>query len=246
MSWQNALGQPVGRPVEGWQGATPPVREPMAGHRCRLEPLDADRHAAGLFGAYAADREGRLFSYLPYGPFENVEDYRAWALAHQAMPDAHFYAIVAAHDGAPVGVGAFLRIAPEAGSIEIGHLCFSPAMRRTAIATEAMFLMMRRVFEDWGYRRYEWKCHADNAPSVRAAERLGFRFEGLFRNSLVVKGRNRDTAWFSITDDEWPELRRAFAAWLDDANFDAEGDQRERLAHVMPETAGRPIVELRR
>jgi RimJ/RimL family protein N-acetyltransferase len=218
----------------------------MAGRRCRLEPLDADRHAAGLFAAYAADREGRLWSYLPYGPFEGVEDYRAWALEHQAMPDAHFYAIVAARDGAPVGVGAFLRIAPEAGSIEVGHLCFSPAMGRTAIATEAMFLMMRRVFEDWGYRRYEWKCHADNAPSMRAAERLGFRFEGLFRNSLVVKGRNRDTAWFSITDDEWPELRRAFSAWLDDANFDAEGGQREGLAHFMPETAGRPIVELRR
>jgi len=239
----NEHGQPIGVAVAGWRGATPPVREAIEGAHCRLEPLDAARHAAALHRAYAADPAGANWTYLPYGPFATLADYQAWLALKQRAGDEHFYAIVDPRSDAPVGVAAWLRISPQTGSIEVGHLSYSPALQRTIASTEAMYLMMRRVFDDWGYRRYEWKCDSLNAPSRATARRLGFRYEGVFRKLLVVKDRNRDTAWFSIVDDEWPGLRAAFEAWLAPSNFDAAGRQRRRLESLMPTTAGRPIVE---
>jgi RimJ/RimL family protein N-acetyltransferase len=225
----NHLGQPVGDPLPGWRPPAPPPREPLVGRLCRLEPLDPDRHAEALHAADALDPEGRSFTYLPYGPFATVADYRAWMTATCLGPDPLFFAIVDRAAGVPLGVASYLRIDPPSGAIEVGHLHFSPRLQRTPLATEAMFLMMQRAF-DLGYRRYEWKCDALNAPSRAAAQRLGLSFEGVFRQATVVKGRNRDTAWYAAVDAEWPALRRAFTAWLDPGNFDAAGRQRTRLA----------------
>ena len=238
----NPFGQPIGLPVEGFRGASAPARERIEGRLVRLEPLDAERHAEALFRAYAADSDGRNWTYLPYGPFASLVDYRAWLEDKQAQRDECFFTIVDSASAQPVGVAAYLRIQPATGSIEVGHLSYAPALQRTPASTEAMYLMMKRVFDDWGYRRYEWKCDSLNAPSRAAATRLGFRYEGLFRKLMVVKGRNRDTAWFSIVDDEWPEIRTAFERWLAPSNFDAAGRQRRRLAEWMPPSAGRPLV----
>jgi RimJ/RimL family protein N-acetyltransferase len=201
----------------------------MQGRLCRLEPLDVAKHAAALHEAHAADREGRNWTYLPYGPFASAAEYARWVEWAVAQGDPQFFAIVDGATGQPVGTASYLRIEPAMGVIEVGHLAFSPALQRRPAATEAMYLMMRRVFDELGYRRYEWKCDALNAPSRRAAERLGFRYEGTFRQAVVIKGRNRDTAWFSILDREWPALKVAFERWLDPANFDGAGAQRRRL-----------------
>jgi RimJ/RimL family protein N-acetyltransferase len=206
----------------------------MVGRLCRLEPLDAAKHAAALHEAHALDREGRNWTYLPYGPFASAAEYAAWVESVQAREDPLFFAIVEAASERPVGVASYLRIDPAMGVIEVGHLAFSPALQKKPAATEAMYLMMRRAFEELGYRRYEWKCDSWNAPSCRAAERLGFRYEGTFRQAVVMKGRNRDNAWFSILDGEWPALKQAFEAWLDPANFEATGTQRRRLGEWMP------------
>ena len=239
---RNELGQPIGRAVDAWSGARPPAREWIEGERCRLEPLDADRHAAALHAAYGLDADPRHWTYLPYGPFDSPAAYQAWVKEMTGDETLAFFAIVDRANALPVGVAAYLRIFPSLGSIEVGHLRFSASLQRTPLATEAMALMMRRAFEDWGYRRYEWKCDSLNAPSRAAALRLGFRYEGTFRNQLVMKGRNRDTAWFSITVEEWPGIRDALAAWLEPANFDDRGLQRRQLAEFMPATAGAPIV----
>ncbi|MFK7898037.1 MAG: GNAT family N-acetyltransferase [Myxococcota bacterium] len=241
-SESNEWGQPIGARVKDWRGAKRPSREVMRGERCRLEPLEASAHAAALHAAYAQEETRRNWTYLAYGPFETVESYAEWVRAGEGGDDPVFFAVVDGATNAAVGVAAFLRVFPEQGSIEVGHLSFSPLMQRKPIATEALYLMMRRVFEDWGYRRYEWKCHNLNAPSRAAAERLGFRFEGIFRNDQVSKGRNRDTAWFSITDAEWPGVKSALEEWLAPGNFDATGAQRARLAELMPETAGKPTL----
>jgi len=226
----NPLGQPVGDPVPDWRPRPRPPRTPMVGRTCRLEPLDVERHAAALHAANLLDADGRGWTYLPYGPFASFDDYRAWMIATAGGDDPVFYAIVDPTTEQPIGVASYLRIEPAAGSIEVGHLRFSPRLQRTVASTEAMYLMMRRAFDELGYRRYEWKCDALNAPSRAAAERLGFTFEGIFRQAVVVKGRNRDTAWLSILDREWPALRAAFEAWLEPANFDATGRQRKPLA----------------
>ena len=202
----------------------------MEGRYCRLEPLDPARHAAALFAANALDTAGRSWTYLPYGPFENLTSYHSWMEQFCAGTDPLFYAIITGAQGA-VGVASYLRIDPAKGSIEVGHLNYSPLLQRTRAATEAMFLMMKHAFE-LGYRRYEWKCHALNAASRAAAQRLGFSFEGVFRQAAVVKGRNRDTAWYAAIDQEWPALRQAFLQWLAPENFDAQGMQRQRLGDL--------------
>ena len=201
----------------------------MQGRYVRLEPFDLDSHAADLFEAYRIDTEGALWTYLPYGPFADLADYQAHARGLMSGEDPFFHTIIDLSTGKPVGVATLMRIVPEQGVIETGHICYSPLLQRTPMATEAMYLFARRVFDELGYRRYEWKCDNANAPSRRAAERLGFRFEGVFRKHLVVKGRNRDTAWFSITDDEWPRVRAAYERWLDEDNFDADGRQQWSL-----------------
>jgi RimJ/RimL family protein N-acetyltransferase len=203
----------------------------MPGRYCRVEPLDAARHAADLHEANALDREGRMWTYLFSGPFASFEEYRAWLEARQSSEDPLFFAFVDTARGRAVGLGSYLRIDPAHGTVEVGHLQFSPLMQRTAIATEAMYLMMKAAF-DLGYRRYEWKCDSLNAGSRRAAERLGFRFEGIFRQAIVYKGRSRDTAWYSVIDKEWLALDAAFRAWLDPSNFDPAGRQRRALTEL--------------
>jgi RimJ/RimL family protein N-acetyltransferase len=225
----NQLGQPIGEPVPNWTPRPRPPRTPMQGRLCRLDPLDAATHAAALHDAYAADRDARNWTYLPYGPFASAAEYAAWVESVQSRDDPVFFAIVDPATQQPIGVASYLRVDPAMGSIEVGHLSYAPALQRTPASTEAMYLMMRRVFDELGYRRYEWKCDSLNAPSVAAAKRLGFRFEGIFRQAVVMKGRNRDTSWFSIVDGEWPALRSAFEQWLDPSNFDAAGAQRQRL-----------------
>ncbi|MGY3438145.1 MULTISPECIES: GNAT family N-acetyltransferase [unclassified Marinovum] len=219
--------QPVGKEVANWTPPPCPTGEVLEGRYARLEPLDAERHAALLHRAYEghADR----WDYLPYGPFHSAAQYHRWVREIVAKPDMLFYAVKDLTNGQFGGVASYLRVNPEAGSIEVGHINFSPTLARSRAATEAMYLMMRWAF-DAGYRRYEWKCNALNAGSRRAAQRLGFSYEGVFRQALVVKGRNRDSAWFSCIDSEWPALQEAFSAWLAPSNFDASGVQKERLS----------------
>lgn len=172
-----------------------------------------------------------MWTYLPYGPFESLEIYRAWLKDTTCHDDPIFYSILDNTTTKPVGLAAYLRILPASGSIEVGHVNYSPLLQRTPAATEAMFLMMQRAFQ-LGYRRYEWKCDALNAKSRAAAQRLGFSYEGIFRQATIYKGRNRDTAWFSIIDCEWPALETCFRRWLNPANFDEQGAQRVRLSEL--------------
>lgn len=224
----NSLGQPVGSPLPNWCPPVRPGREVLSGRFCRLEPLDAERHAEALFTAYAAEPTGSLWTYLPYGPFADAAAYRAWMERHWLGADPLFFAVMDASGDEVLGTVAYLRIDPNAGAIEVGHLAYSPRLQRTAAATEALFLLLAHAFA-LGYRRCEWKCDSLNEPSRRAALRLGFSFEGTFRQATVVKGRNRDTDWFSLLDTEWPARQAAFAAWLAPENFDAAGCQRRRL-----------------
>lgn len=225
----NHLGQPVGFPVPDWTPPALPPREAMVGHYCRVEPLDADRHAASLFESSRADSDGKNWTYLSIGPFDDFDDYRVWLSGSAQTNDPLFFAIVENVSGNAVGVASYLRIDPRNGSIEVGHLNFSPALKRTPAATEAMYLMMEQAFR-LGYRRYEWKCDALNAPSRRAAQRLGLSFEGVFRQATVYKSRNRNTAWYATIDQEWPALQSAFLQWLDPTNFDEHGGQRVALS----------------
>lgn len=200
----------------------------MVGRYCRVVPLDPARHAAALYDAFRLDSAGVDWTYLPYGPFDDAGAFRSWLDGVAAGDDPLFYTIVDDADK-PLGVASYLRIFPDIGSIEVGHIHYSPLMQRSRAATEAMYLMMRRAFDELGYRRYEWKCDSLNAPSRRAADRLGFVYEGTFRQATIYKGRNRDTAWYSIIDSEWPAVRSAFEKWLEPGNFDASGAQRTPL-----------------
>src|SRR5262245_12835819 len=234
---KNHLGQLIGCAVPDWRPPPVPPRAPLEGRYCRLEPIDVDRHAAALFAAGSEDKDGRTWTYLAYGPFQTPAEYRAWMTATCVGADPLFFTIIDKAIGQPGGVASYLRIAPAAGSIEVGHIHYAPRLQRTAAATEAMYLMMQQAFE-LGYRRYEWKCNALNAASRAAAQRLGLSFEGIFRQALVTKGRNRDTAWYAAIDSEWPALRAAFLTWLAPENFDAHGRQRVRLADLT-----RPILK---
>jgi RimJ/RimL family protein N-acetyltransferase len=226
----------VGPPVPGWTPRPPPAREVMQGHYCRLEPLSAAQHADLLHDANSLDRDGRMWAYMLTGPFADGAAYRTWAEASEASADPLYFAIVDEPLARPTGVASYLRIDKTHGVIEVGHIAYSPLLQRTRAATEAMYLMMRQAFA-LGYRRYEWKCDALNAASRRAAERLGFTFEGIFRQAIVYKGRNRDTAWYSIIDGEWPTIDAAFRRWLDPANFDAQGRQRMSLSAARSDAA---------
>jgi RimJ/RimL family protein N-acetyltransferase len=227
----NQLGLPISFAVPDWTPPPRPPREPLEGRFCRVEPLDIERHAADLYAANNEDAERRQWTYLPYGPFDSLHEYVAWMRRACGGDDPLFHTIVDGATGPAVGVASYLRIDPTSGSIEVGHINYSPRLQRAPAATEAMYLMMRRAFE-LGYRRYEWKCDALNAKSRAAAQRLGLSFEGVFRQATVYKGRNRDTAWYAATDREWPALEAAFLQWLDPANFDENGRQRARLADL--------------
>ncbi len=228
--------------LTGWQPVSLPRREPMQGRTVTLEPLDASRHAAALWNAVQGHDE--VWQWLFDGPYATEAELARDLARKQADTNAIFHAIIPAETGAaasaasqptglrPGGVAAgyasFMRMEPAHGVIEVGNILLSPSLQRTTAATEAMYLMARHIF-DLGYRRYEWKCNAENAPSRRAAQRLGFTFEGIFRQHMVIKGRNRDTAWFSLLDKEWPARKRAFEAWLNPSNFDEAGLQLQHL-----------------
>jgi RimJ/RimL family protein N-acetyltransferase len=231
---RNRFGQEIGWKLPDWKPAQKPPLTPMEGRFAIVEPLDAGRHAAGLFAANAEDREGRNFTYYGYGPFATPGDYRAWVESVTIGGEANrlFHAVIDRSSGRAVGVGAYANITPAMGVIEIAALVFSPLLQRKPAATEAHYLWMRRAFDELGYRRYEWKCDSHNMPSRAAAARLGFAYEGLFRQAIVVRGRNRDTMYFSITDREWPRVREAFERWLDPANFEPGGRQKASLASL--------------
>lgn len=226
----NEFDQPVGAEVPGWAGAEFPPHAELSGWGCRLEPLDPERHCGSLWQAFGADN-GAMWTYLTSGPFEDEAAMLAWLQQSAAKADPQFYAIVDEERGKALGLASYLRIDPAAGSIEVGWLHFSPAMQRTRLSTAAMALMMGNAFA-LGYRRYEWKCNDLNWPSRHAALRLGFSYEGTFRQARVDKGRSRDTAWFSVIDGEWPTLKTAFERWLADENFDEQGRQILRLSDL--------------
>ena len=227
----NELGQPIGPALPRWQPPARPANRTLNGRFCSVEPLDVAQHARALFDANSQDREHRMWTYLGYGPFADFDEYERWLTERARSTDPLFQAFVDRKSGNAVGLGTFMRIDPPAGSIEVGHIAMSPVLQRSPAATEAMYLMMRHAFE-LGYRRYEWKCDALNANSRRAADRLGFVFEGVFRQATVYKGRSRDTAWYAVVDSDWPALREAFERWLDRDNFDASGLQRSSLGDV--------------
>jgi len=216
------------RPLANWTAPELPAREVLLGRYARLEPLSA-LHVANLHAAHLEDQGGAMWTYLPVGPFD-AAGYAAWVEANCALADPLHFAVRMA-DGRLGGTLSLMRIAPSAGSIETGWLTFAPRLQRTREATEAVYLLMKWSFEA-GYRRFEWKCDATNTPSRRAAERFGFSFEGVFRQAGIVKGRNRDTAWFAAIDSEWPALRDAYEVWLAAENFDADGHQKRRLSDL--------------
>ena len=219
----------LGQPVPNWTPPPRPPRTPLKGRYAALEPLDPDTHAAEIHRANTQD--DRIWDYLPYGPFSSAAAYHRWTRDMAVSEDPLFYAIRNLETGHAEGVVSYLRIAPEAGSIEVGHINLSKPLQKTRAATEAIYLTMQWAF-DAGYRRFEWKCNALNLGSRRAAERLGLSYEGVFRQAAVIKGRNRDTAWFAAIDSEWPALQEAFSAWLAPSNFDDDGRQHERLSDM--------------
>jgi RimJ/RimL family protein N-acetyltransferase len=203
-------------------------------------PVDVKLHAASFFDACSRDVQGEMWTYLPYEPSQSFTEFEAWLIALGSGGDPMVHAILDSASREVLGIAAFMRITPDSGSIEVGHVVFSPQLQRATLATESMYLMMRRAFE-LGYRRYEWKCDALNAKSRAAAQRLGFSFEGVFRQATVYKNRTRDTAWFSVIDGDWPALRQAYERWLDASNFDADGRQRLRLSDLTAPLLKRPV-----
>jgi RimJ/RimL family protein N-acetyltransferase len=234
MSALNEYGQTVGDPVD-WTPGPPLVPVTLTGRTCRLEPL-GDQHVEGLYAALCTDSPPSIWTYMPSGPFADLESFAASVAALHTIPAMVPLAIVLP-DGRPVGIATFLRIDHANGTAEVGHISYGSALQRTTAATEAMYLMAAHVFDVVGVRRYEWKCDSLNEASRKAAARLGFTYEGTFRQAVVYKGRNRDTAWFAITDGEWPQLRASFEAWLDPANFDDAGNQRSRLEDLSRDAA---------
>jgi len=224
--------QPLG-PKLTWTPVDRPAGKPLRGSHVLVRPVDAARDAAALYEvSHLPHGDPAIWTYLPDGPYDDpahLGRMLAWA---ETSEDPLYFTLVRLSDERPLGIASYLRITPEFGVVEIGHIWFGVPLQRTTAASEAIYLLARHAFDDLGYRRLEWKCNALNAPSRRAAERFGFKFEGVFRKHQVVKGRNRDTAWFSITDDEWPAIRRAFEAWLSPDNFDRDGLQKRSLAQL--------------
>ena len=224
----NAVGQPIGYPVSHFTPRPLPPKTDLLGRYTRLTPL-TPAHADDLYAAFMEAPDGSAYTYLFYERPESLAQMHERITTLTAEGGTHHHAVIDVASGRAVGHAALMRIDPAQGVIEVGHITMSPRLQRTRMATEMLALLMRRVFEELGYRRFEWKCDALNTPSRRAAERFGFRFEGIFRQAVVYKGRNRDTAWYSILDHEWPRVRDAYSAWLDPNNFDEHGVQRSRL-----------------
>lgn len=228
MNTLNQFGQPVGVALVDWQPRPHPSRVTLSGRYCRLEPLSV-AHADALFNAYRLAEDTRSWTWLLREPDATPDEFTRWVASVCELPDPIHFTVIDNKTQAPVGTLALMRIDPKNGVIEVGHVHFSPLLSRTPMSTEAQFLLMQYAFETLGYRRYEWKCNSLNEPSRRAALRLGFQYEGRFRQALVVKGHNRDTDWFSIIDSEWPALSQAFQRWLANDNFTDDGKQRRTL-----------------
>ncbi|WIM53211.1 GNAT family protein [Pantoea anthophila] len=225
----NQYGQPVGQPLPDWQPRPLPQHQVFTGQSCRLEPFSATRHGEALSDAWALAEDGRDWTYMFMGPFDDPQAWQDYLRQLEASRDPLHFAVIDLATGEAVGSLSLMRIQPEHGVMEVGHVAFSPLLKQTRMATEAHFLLMQYAFESLGYRRYEWKCDSCNAPSRRAAARLGFQYEGDFRQAIVYKGRSRDTSWFSIIDREWPQVKSGLQRWLAEENFTADGQQREKL-----------------
>ena len=222
--------RPVGPVVDSLPPGVTPDMRPLHGLWIMLEAVSAAQHARALYDSFAAsDPDGAVWTYLGYGPWQSFEQFAAWLKEREAARDPWFYAFVRRQGHRPCGMGSFMRCDAGNGVIEIGHIWMAPGLQQTREATEAIFLMIRHCFDDLGVRRLEWKCDALNAPSRRAAERFGFTFEGIFRQHFIVKGRNRDTAWYAMLDKDWHPIRESFETWLHPSNFDAEGRQKAKL-----------------
>ncbi|MFT5720602.1 MAG: RimJ/RimL family protein N-acetyltransferase [Motiliproteus sp.] len=229
----NNLGQEIGAELKQWTTRRKPAPVCMRGQYCRVTPCVLEEHAESLYRAFSEDAQAHNWTYLPYGPFHDLSAFKDWLSTYCSTTDPLFYAVIDTKTSTAIGLASFLRIEPSVGVIEVGHIHFSPRLQRTPLATEAMYLMMKHVFEDLGYRRYEWKCDACNQGSKLAAARLGFSFEGVFRQATIYKERNRDTAWFAILDSDWPRQKAAFERWLQRDNFDGQGLQKRRLQACM-------------
>jgi RimJ/RimL family protein N-acetyltransferase len=229
---RNAFGQPIGAAVPGWSARERPSRRPILGRYARLEPVSLERHATELYASYREARDDRDWTYLFVGRPQSPQDFESYLAQLVRSEDPLHFVVIDLKTGLAVGTAALMRIEPVHGVIEVGHITFSPRMQRTRLGSEAIFLFMRLVFDELGYRRFEWKCDSLNAPSRAAAERYGFAFEGIFRRAVVYKGRNRDTAWYAVIKEEWPHLRTAFEAWLDPVNFGDDGSQRRSLREI--------------
>lgn len=229
MNIKNEFNQPIGYPVKNWQSCARPSIQELKGTYCKLQLLNIEKHAEKLFQSLCFENDGSSWTYLPYGPFATLQDFCAWLKETSDLSDTLLYVILDSKTEIPIGIAGYLRITPEHGVIEIGHLHFSKLLQKTPAATEAIYLMMAYAFDELRYRRYEWKCHSLNQPSRNAAERFGFKFEGIFRQCNVFKNHNRDTAWYSILDSEWPEIKNRFCKWLHSDNFDAMGKQKVSL-----------------
>ncbi|TQI80259.1 RimJ/RimL family protein N-acetyltransferase [Serratia fonticola] len=230
----NQYGQPVGDPLPHWQALARPKDVTLNGRFCHLVLLDAERDFAALFDAFHQAPDGRDWTYLMRERPDSPQELRTHLINMQDNPELVNLTVFDASSQLPVGTVAFMRIDAGSGVLEIGHVCWSPLMKQRSCATEAIYLMLKHTFDALGYRRCEWKCDSLNAPSRQAAQRFGFNYEGRFLKALVTKGRNRDTDWFAMTEDDWPRVRNAFEQWLDEGNFDAEGQQKQRLSAFMP------------
>jgi len=229
---KNSYGQPIGEPLPDWTPRAYPQAQTLAGRYCNLVAIDPAIHGDQFFESFGVATDDRDWTYLPIGPFNDLD---AWQAQAQRMSESHDPVHFAISDKATdkaVGSIALMRIDPNHGVVEVGYVIYSAQLKRSRIATEAQFLLMHYVFDQLGYRRYEWKCDTLNAPSRAAAKRLGFQFEGIFRQAIVYRGRSRDTAWHSIIDSEWPRLKQAFLTWLDPQNFDELGQQRVALSEL--------------
>ena len=223
-------GRPIGPVVDPLHEARPPERQALAGGRVRLEPIDPELHAQSLYAISHGPDMAWLWVYLPYGPFADLADFTSWLEGCSASADPLHFAVIDLQRERPSGMASYMNIVPADGRIEVGQIWYAPPIQRTPLPTEAMFLMFSRVFDELGYRRLEWKCDDLNEPSKQAARRLGFTYEGTFRQHMIVKGRNRDTAWFSLLDHEWPAVRANVERWLAPENFNGEGRQRTSLS----------------
>ncbi|MGK2679335.1 GNAT family N-acetyltransferase [Serratia marcescens] len=230
---KNSFGQNVGRKLNNWNKVPLPNKDRFLGKYCVLERISAAKHGHELYNAYSEAPDERDWTYLPLGPFDNEESYQSFLLENERMSDPLHYAVIDKISGKPAGTVALMRMDATNGVIEIGYVIYSPRMKRTRISTEVVAILLKYVFEELGYRRVEWKCDSLNAASRNAAERFGFKLEGVFRQAMVNRGRNRDTAWYSLIDSQYHNVRMSYERWLSSDNFDENGHQREKLKDII-------------